>query len=224
MVEVIRAEEGEKILDVELDVNLQRKNLELAEANRKMLENFGVKAVDFMGSVGSGKTCLINRLVGLLKDKYRMAVIGGDLTTTIDMEILSRHGIPVIQVNTGRECHLDANLVQKALKKLNLEALDLIFVENVGNIICPADFPLGTHRRVAVVSVVESPYIVIKHPLTFQRVDVVALNKVDLAEAVGTSVKRLEADLQKINPNLKIVRTSCKTGLGVEELKEALNL
>ncbi|MHC1586617.1 MAG: GTP-binding protein, partial [Candidatus Hecatellaceae archaeon] len=113
MVEIVKAGEGE-ILDVELDVNLQRRNLELAEANRRLLESFGVKAVDFMGSVGSGKTCLIGRLVETLKPEYRIGVIGGDLTTTIDMDFLSCLGVPVVQVNTGRECHLDANLVAKA--------------------------------------------------------------------------------------------------------------
>ncbi|MHC1586377.1 MAG: hydrogenase nickel incorporation protein HypB [Candidatus Hecatellaceae archaeon] len=223
MVEVVEAKEGEA-LDVELDINLQRRNLELAEANRKLLEAYGVKAVDFMGSVGSGKTSLIERLVERLKGRYRIGVIGGDLTTTIDTEILSRHGIQVVQVNTGRECHLDANLVARALQKFKLESLDLLFIENVGNIICPADFPLGAHRRVAVVSVVESPYVVVKHPLTFQTVDIVALNKIDLAGAVGADVNKLEEDLKRINPKLFVVRTSCKTGEGIEGLVQALNL
>jgi hydrogenase nickel incorporation protein HypB len=223
LVEVVKAEEGE-ILDVELNVNLQRRNLELAEANRRLLESFGVRAVDFMGSVGSGKTCLIGRLVETYKLEYRIGVIGGDLTTTIDMNLLSQLGVPVVQVNTGRECHLDANLVAKALRKFNLKELDLLFIENVGNIICPADFPLGAHRRIAVVSVVESPYVIVKHPLTFQTVDVVALNKVDLAEAVKADVDKLEADIRKINPQLEIVRTSCKTGLGIRRLGEALRL
>jgi len=224
LVEIVKAEEGGEILDIELDVNLQRRNLELAEANRRLLESFGVRAIDFMGSVGSGKTCLIGRLVEALKGEYRIGVIGGDLTTTIDMELLEGLGVPVVQVNTGRECHLDANLVAKALEKLNLQQLDLVFIENVGNIICPADFPLGAHRRVAVVSVVESPYIIVKHPLTFQTVDVVALNKVDLAQAVGADVERLEADLRRVNPKLAIVRTSCKTGLGIQNLRETLKL
>jgi hydrogenase nickel incorporation protein HypB len=223
LIELIEAEEGEA-LDIELDVNLQRKNMELAESNRKLLEAHGIRAIDFMGSVGSGKTSLIERLVEKLKGKYQIGVVGGDLTTTIDSEILSRHGVAVVQINTGRECHLDANLVAKALKKFKLENLDLLFIENVGNIICPADFPLGAHRRVAVVSILESPYIIVKHPLTFQTVDVAALNKVDLAEAVGADVDRLEEDLKNINPKLKVVRTSCKTGLGIEELREALNL
>ncbi|RLI30276.1 hydrogenase accessory protein HypB [Candidatus Bathyarchaeota archaeon] len=223
MVKVVEAREGEA-LDIELDLNLQKKNLELAEANRRLLEKYGIRAIDFMGSVGSGKTSLIERLVGKLKGKYRIGVIGGDLTTTIDMEILSRHGVQVVQVNTGRECHLDANLVARALQSLPLNSLDLIFIENVGNIICPADFPLGAHRRVAVVSVIDSPYIIVKHPLTFQAVDVVALNKVDLAEIVGVNVAKLEEELKKINPKLSIVKTSCKTGLGVDQLIEVLNL
>jgi len=223
MVKVVEAREGEA-LDIELDLNLQKKNLELAEANRRLLEKYGIRAIDFMGSVGSGKTSLIERLVEKLKGKYRIGVIGGDLTTTIDMEILSRHGVQVVQVNTGRECHLDANLVARALQSLPLNSLDLIFIENVGNIICPADFPLGAHRRVAVVSVIDSPYIIVKHPLTFQAVDVVALNKVDLAEIVGVNVAKLEEELKKINPKLSIVKTSCKTGLGVDQLIEVLNL
>lgn len=219
--EVIKDEEG---LDIELDINLQKRNLELSEANKKLLDDHGILSIDFMGSVGSGKTSLMDRLIEKLKDHYKIGVIGGDLATTIDMEILGKHNIPVVQINTGRECHLDANLVAKALEKLDLNELDLLFIENVGNIICPADFPLGAHKRVVVISVVESPYIIVKHPLTFQTVDVVALNKVDLAPLIETDLNKLEEDIRKINSRIPVVLTSAKTELGISALSKELNL
>jgi hydrogenase nickel incorporation protein HypB len=134
------------------------------------------------------------------------------------------HRVPVVQINTGRECHLDANLVQKALKKFDLEKLSLIFIENVGNIICPVEFPLGSEKRLTVVSVTEGPYIVVKHPLSFLGSDVVAINKIDLAEIVDVNVDKLEEDISKVNPRARIARVSCKSGEGIDSVLEALEL
>jgi len=221
MVETIKDVEG---LDIELEENILRKNQEIAEENRRILDENGILCIDFMGSVGAGKTSVINCLIGALKKKYRIGVVGGDLTTKIDAEILASHGVPVVQINTGRECHLDANLVSRALMRFNLNDIDLLFIENVGNVICPAEFPLGAHRRVAVVSVIESPYLIVKHPLTFASVDVVVLNKVDLAEVVGANLKGFENEILKINPSASVVKMSAKTGNGVKELIDALGI
>jgi hydrogenase nickel incorporation protein HypB len=177
-----------------------------------------------MGSVGAGKTSLIEKLVKLLKGKYRIAVFKGDLTTTIDAEMIARHGVETVAINTGKECHLDANLVKKALQKLNLENLDLLLIENVGNLICPAEFPLGSDKRVVVVSVTEGPYMVIKHPFIFMEADVVAVNKKDLADAMKVDVKKLEKDVKTINPKAKVVATNCRTGEGVDAVAKALEL
>jgi hydrogenase nickel incorporation protein HypB len=221
--EVVKAEEGE-IYDIELDADLLKANEELAEKNRELLRKYGVLAVDVMGAIGSGKTTLIEKLVKALKGKYRIAALKGDLTTTIDAELISRHGVEVVPINTGKECHLDANLVRKALKSLDLEKINLLFIENVGNLICPADFPLGSEKRIVVVSVTEGPYMVVKHPFIFMDADVVVINKADLAEPMEVDVKKLERDVKRINPKAKVAITNCRSGEGVEEVINALGL
>jgi len=221
--EVVRAEEGE-IFDIELEADLLKANEELATKNREFLRKHGVMAVDVMGSIGSGKTTLIEKLVQVLKKKFRIAVFKGDLTTTIDAELIGRHGVQVVPINTGKECHLDANLVKKALQRINLEDIDLLFIENVGNLICPADFPLGSEKRVVVVSVTEGPYMVVKHPFIFMDADVTVINKKDLAQAMGVDIERLKADVRDINPNVKAVATNGRSGEGIEEVVDALGL
>ena len=221
--EVVRAEEGE-IYDVELSEDLLKANKRLADENKRFLQKNGVRAIDVMGAIGSGKTSLIEKLVQQLKSRYKIAVFKGDLTTTIDAELIARHGVETVAINTGKECHLDANLVSKALQKLDLKNIDLLFIENVGNLICPAEFPLGSDKRVVVISVTEGPYMVIKHPFIFMEADVVAINKVDLAKAMGVHIKKLEKDVKTINPRATVVATNCRTGEGVEEVVKALGL
>jgi hydrogenase nickel incorporation protein HypB len=221
--EVVKAEEGE-IYDIELEADLLKANEELATKNRELLKKHGVIAIDVMGSIGSGKTTLIEKLVQALKKKYRIAVFKGDLTTTIDAELIGRHGVEAVPINTGKECHLDANLVRKALQKINLEDIELLFIENVGNLICPADFPLGSEKRVVVVSVTEGPYMVVKHPFIFMDADVAVINKKDLAQAMGVDIKKLKADAKEINPNVKAVATNGRSGEGVKEVIDALEL
>jgi hydrogenase nickel incorporation protein HypB len=177
-----------------------------------------------MGAIGSGKTSLIEKLVQQLKGHHEIAVFKGDLTTTIDAELIARHGVKTVAINTDKECHLDANLVKKALLKLDLKKLDLLFIENVGNLICPAEFPLGSDKRVVVVSVTEGPYMVVKHPFIFMEADVVAINKVDLAKAMGVDVEQLEKDVKTINPKTAVVATNCRIGEGVGDVAKALGL
>jgi hydrogenase nickel incorporation protein HypB len=177
-----------------------------------------------MGAIGAGKTSLIEKLVNSLKSRYRIAAFKGDLTTTIDAEIISRHNVQVVAINTGKECHLDANLVRKALQKLSLDSIDLLFIENVGNLICPAEFPLGSEKRLVMISVTEGPYMVVKHPFIFMDADVVTINKIDLASAMSVNVKNLEADVKRINPKAKVVSTNCRTGEGVDKVIKALGL
>ena len=223
MKDVVKAEEGE-IFDIELDVNILEANRKLANENKELLQKNGIHAIDVMGAIGSGKTSLIEKLVQNLKGKYRMAAFKGDLTTTIDAELIARHGVEVIPINTGKECHLDANLVKKALKRINLEGIDLLFIENVGNLICPAEFPLGSDKRIVVVSITEGPYMVIKHPFIFMDADVVVINKLDLAQAMGVDVNKLEKDAKTINPKAKVVATNCRSGEGIIEVINALEL
>lgn len=202
---VIRSEEGES-LDIELDADLLKENERIAEENKKLLSKHGVVAIDIMGSVGSGKTTLIEQIVQRIKAKYKVAALDGDLNTTIDADLIGRHGVESIQINTGKECHLDANLVRKALKEMDLDKIDLLIIENVGNLICPTDFPLGSSKRIVVISVTEGPYMVLKHPLTFARADIVVINKIDLAQAMGVDPGKLENDAKKVKPQLKIIK------------------
>lgn len=219
--EVIKAEKGE-VYDVELAEDLLKANQRLAEENKEFLHQNGVRAIDVMGSIGSGKTSLIENLVILLKSRYRIAVFKGDLTTTIDAELIARHGVETVAINTGKECHLDANLVRKALQKLDLKKIDLLFIENVGNLICPAEFQLGADKRIVVVSVTEGPYMVVKHPFIFMDADIVVINKVDLAEAMNVDVQKLENDVKVVNPKAVAVATNGRTGKGVDDVVKAL--
>jgi hydrogenase nickel incorporation protein HypB len=221
--DVITSSEGE-VFDVELELNILRENQRLALENERRLAASGVLAIDVMGSVGSGKTSLIKAMIHQLKSISRIAVIEGDVTTSIDSDLIASEGVPTVQVNTGQECHLDANLIRKALDRRPLNRLDLIFIENVGNLICPAEFPLGSKKRLVVISVTEGPYMVLKHPMMFLGADVVAINKIDLADAMGVSPTKLMADVAKLNPKSVTVGTSCKNGTGVGEVAEALGL
>jgi len=222
-VEVVKAEEGE-IFDIELEEDILKRNSKLAEENRSLLDRYGVTAIDVMGAIGSGKTALIEALAERLKSRYKIAMIAGDVTTTIDSMRVRRHGVETVQVNTGKECHLDANLINKALRKLDLNTIDLLFIENVGNLICPAEFDLGAHKRIVVVSVTEGEHMVVKHPYIFLASDIAVINKIDLAEAMGVDPDKLCRDAEKIKPGIKVVKVSVKRGSGIEEVIKALDL
>ena len=222
-VEVVTSSDGE-VFDVELEVDILRENRRLADENKKLLQSKGIQTIDVMGSVGSGKTSLIKEIISRLRRSYRIAVIEGDVTTTIDADILASEGVPTVQVNTGKECHLDANLIKKALVRLPLDRLDLLFIENVGNLICPAEFPLGSDERLVVISVTEGPYMVLKHPMMFLDAQVVAVNKVDLASAMGVDPKNLSSDVSRVNPKASTVYTSCRTGEGIDRVVQSLRL
>jgi len=212
------------ILDIELEEDLLKRNRELAEENRRRLSGAGVRTIDIMGAIGSGKTSLIEKVANALKDKYRIGMIAGDVTTSIDAERVRKYGIRSIQVNTGKECHLDANLVRKALNKLDLSQIDLLLIENVGNLICPIEFDLGADTRIVVVSVTEGEYMVLKHPMIFQGCELLVINKIDLAEAMGVDPNKLADQAREINPAIKVVKTCLRKGEGIDEVVEALNL
>ena len=221
--DVVTSAEGE-VFDVELEADILKANRELARENHENLKKFGVMTIDVMGSIGSGKTSIIKSLISILKDKRRIAVIEGDVTTTIDSDLIAEEGVPTVQVNTGKECHLDANLIKKALARMRLDQLDLIFIENVGNLICPAEFPLGSDKRLVVISVTEGPYMVVKHPMMFLQADSVAINKVDLAEIMGVNPSKLRGDIARINPRATVISTSCRSKIGIEDISSSLGL
>lgn len=212
----------EEIYDIELEHSLLEANAKLAEENRILLKKHGITAIDFMGAIGSGKTTLIARLAERLKDKGGIAVFNGDATTSDDQDLVAGTGVQVVQLATVNGCHLDANLVGKALRKIELEGLRLLFLENIGNLICPAEFPLGADARVVVISVTEGPWSVRKHPHMFLGAQIVVINKIDLAAAMEVNVDTLAADVHKLKPDVKVIPTSCKTGAGVDEVAAAI--
>jgi hydrogenase nickel incorporation protein HypB len=222
-VKVIKSSEGEA-LDIELEEDFLKANEKIANLNRKMFDRYNVKVFDIMGSIGSGKTTIIERLVEILREKYRIGVIAGDTSTTIDAERISKYGVPSIQINTGKECHLDALMVRKAAKNLLRKNIDIIFIENVGNLICPADFPLGAHKRIVVVSVTEGEYMIKKKQDIFRVADIGVINKKDMAVYMGIDINSLVRDALEANPNIKVVVTSAKTGEGIRELINLLEL
>jgi hydrogenase nickel incorporation protein HypB len=151
-------------------------------------------------------------------------VIEGYVTTTIDSDLIASQGVPIVQVNTGKECHLDADLIRKALDRIPLNKLDLLVIENVGNLICPAEFPLGSDKGLVLISVTEGPYIVLRRPMMFTGANVVAINKAGLAKAMGVGPKKPSSDAARLSLKAVTVATSCKTGSSVEEAIKALGL
>ncbi|MFX1451654.1 MAG: hydrogenase nickel incorporation protein HypB [Promethearchaeota archaeon] len=211
---------------IAVEEDLIKANEELAKKNKEFFEKNNITTFEILGNIGSGKTSLIEALVSELKDKYKILVINGDLATSIDADRIKKYGVEAIQINTGKECHLDALTIKPALEKIK-EKIDICLIEQVGNMICPADFPLGAKKRLVVFEVTNGPYIVQKHPVIFTMTDIVLINKIDIAEYVGmdqSALNKLEADAKKINRNIKVIFTSAKTKQGIPELIQALEL
>lgn len=204
------------IADVEVEKNIMDANKRLAHKNMHKLEDNGIFCVDFVGAIGSGKTSLIEEIID--NTDYKIGVLAGDVISKFDAGRIEKHDVPVVGLNTGKECHLDAHLVGHGLEDLPLEDLDMVIIENVGNLICPVDFELGSHLRIVVVSVTEGDDTVEKHPIIFQTSDVVVINKVDLADAVGADADKMVADAQKLNPRVKVIKSSLKEGIGLDEI------
>jgi hydrogenase nickel incorporation protein HypB len=214
-----------KVVTVDLERDMLSENRRIADENKKHLEDHGITAFDFLGAIGSGKTLIIEKLVDILKAKgKRAAAIAGDVSGDDDYNRFVAHGIPAANINTGKECHLDAHLVDHALEDLPLDDVDYIFIENVGNLVCPVDFPVGAHKRVVVISVTEGDDMVRKHPAIFAFSDVVIINKVDLTQAMEVDPKILERDARRANPGAKIIMMDARHGKGLDDLVKALGL
>jgi hydrogenase nickel incorporation protein HypB len=213
----------DRTITIDIGKDLFGANEEAAAHNAELFRQSGIRAVDIMGSVGTGKTQLIEALCEKLRNRYRILMVAGDLATTIDADRVASHGVDTVQINTGTACHLDARMLQVALKDIELSQYQLIFIENVGNLICPAGYSLGVDKKIVVVSVTEGPYMVKKHPLTIKRADMVVINKIDLADAVGFDIGALEADVREVDAKMPVYRVSSKTGEGIDTLVEALN-
>jgi hydrogenase nickel incorporation protein HypB len=201
---------------VNIGADLRGKNRAIAAENRELLRAHGVFSIDLMSAPGAGKTSLLERTLPLLAADTRAAVIEGDLRTTRDAERIRSLGVPVHQIETGEVCHLDASMVHAALHAIDLEAIDLLFIENVGNLVCPAEFDLGTDERVMLLSVTEGDDKPKKYPLMFVESRLLLLNKIDLLPHVDFDADRAGAEAREINPGIEILAVSCRTGEGID--------
>jgi hydrogenase nickel incorporation protein HypB len=191
-------------------------NEQIALQNRAALDEAGLFAINFMASPGAGKTSVILATIQALKDQYRVAYIDGDIASSIDADKVAEYGVPAVQINTGGTCHLDGAMIQNALPMLNLAELDLLVVENVGNLVCPSTFQLGVHRNVLIASVPEGDDKPYKYPGMYYGVDAMLLNKMDVLDAFDFDMAYFHQGVEILNPSLSFFPVSCKTGEGLE--------
>jgi hydrogenase nickel incorporation protein HypB len=203
-----------KVLTIKED--LLGANQEKADKNRKLLDKHHNLMINIMSSPGAGKTSLIMQTVKKFKDNTRIAVIEGDIASTIDADKISKQDIPVIQINTAGACHLDANMIESAIDKLVLEQTDLVIIENVGNLVCPAEFAVGAHKNVMLLSVPEGDDKPHKYPLMFTEADAVLVNKIDVLPHFDFNLNAFSDAVSGLNPSAGIFPVSAKTGEGLE--------
>lgn len=196
--------------------NILEANARIALELKEMFDKKGVLVLNLMSSPGAGKTSLLERTIEALKDKVRLAVVEGDIQTTIDAERIGKYGIPTVQINTYGACHIDGNMVKDALPALDLDTIDILIVENVGNLVCPAEFKVGEDHKVMILSVTEGEDKPAKYPLMFQESSVLLINKTDLVPYLECDVEKIKTEALKINPRLKVFPISCKTKEGLE--------
>lgn len=201
--------------EVVVDQNILYRNEQLAAHNREHFAEHGVYVINIMSAPGAGKTSVLEQTIKALKDEYRIGVIEGDLVTSIDADRISALGVPAYQITTGSICHLDSQMVHKALHSFPIEDLDILFIENVGNMVCPAEFDLGENIRVMVYSTVEGAEKPMKYPLMFHESSAVLLNKKDLIPYAGVSLEELERNVHQVSPDTAIFPISCRTGEGI---------
>ncbi|MBE9047299.1 hydrogenase nickel incorporation protein HypB [Pleurocapsales cyanobacterium LEGE 10410] len=204
-----------------IELNLLHANQEGADHNREHFDRWGITCLNLMSSPGAGKTVLLEQTLAALKDKFEMAVIEGDMTTELDADRLRKYDVPVIPINTGRSCHLDSKMVAGGIHTLehqyNPTDFDLVLVENVGNLVCPAEFEVGEHAKVALLSVTEGEDKPLKYPVMFQEADCLLITKTDLAPYLDIDLERLTANVRQMNKDVTIIHVSAKTGAGLSQ-------
>ena len=197
-------------MEIKVIKNILGENDRIAAENQAMFQDKKVFVLNFMGSPGAGKTSVLEKTMERLKDKIKMAVIEGDLFTSKDAERIDKYGVPVIQINTA------GNMVQKTVKEMKLDELDLLVVENVGNLVCPAEFPVGEDARAVVLSVTEGDDKPLKYPLMFKESEIALLNKVDLAPYCNFNMESAKKDITSLHPGIEVLEVSCTKGDGIE--------
>jgi len=207
-------------LEIPVVRNILSANDQIALENRRLLDEHDICVVNVMASPGGGKTSLLLRTIDALRDRLRIGVIEGDIASSVDADRVAARGVPVVQINTGGQCHLDAPMVQRALEQLPLDQLDVIFVENVGNLVCPVDFKLGEDLNVMIASVPEGDDKPYKYPGIFVAVDAVIVNKVDLLPYLRFDMTAFRKLVLGMNPGVEFFQVSCETGYGLEAWAE----
>jgi hydrogenase nickel incorporation protein HypB len=206
--------------DAALGINLLHANQEGADHNRAHFDNWGITCFNIMSSPGAGKTVLLEKTLAALSNELKIAVIEGDMTTELDADRLRQYGVPVVAINTGRSCHLDSKMVAGGIHRLaheyNPAEFNLVLVENVGNLVCPAEFEVGEHAKVALLSITEGEDKPLKYPVMFQEADCLLITKMDLVPHLEVDVDRIVANVRQMNSQVKIIPVSAKTGDGLE--------
>ncbi|MBD2098225.1 hydrogenase nickel incorporation protein HypB [Trichocoleus sp. FACHB-591] len=206
--------------DAALGINLLHANQAGADHNRAHFDQWGITCFNLMSSPGAGKTALLERTLAALTSEIKIAVIEGDMTTELDADRLRQYGVLVIAINTGRSCHLDSKMVAGGLHQLsqhyNPNEFDLVLVENVGNLVCPAEFEVGEHAKVALLSLTEGEDKPLKYPVMFQEADCLLITKMDLAPYLEVDIQQIVANVRQMNPHATIIPVSTKTGEGLE--------
>lgn len=214
-----------KTVEVGVEEDILKANRDIAKKNSQLLKKHGIYSIDFLGAIGSGKTLLIEKIVDKLKEKgVSSGAIAGDVAGDDDYKRFAEHGVLAKALNTGKECHLDAHLISHTLGDLDLEKIDVLFIENIGNLVCPMDFPLGTDKRIVVISVTEGDDMVRKHPMIFALADIIVINKIDLAEIMEVDTQRIVDDAKSANPHTKICLTDARHEIGIDDLISLLDI
>lgn len=206
--------------EIKVVSNILKANELIASELKSEFDRRGIFVINFMGSPGAGKTSILESLIKELKSSVNLAVIEGDIYTSKDAERIEKQGIPVVQINTCGGCHLDSNMIKGAIINLPLEDVDLLIIENIGNLVCPASYFLGEDIKMVALSVTEGDDKPSKYPAMFQRAKVVVINKVDLMELTNFSMEQALGDIKTINAGLEVFSVSCRTGQGISELAQ----
>ena len=204
-------------MKVKVVTRILEANERIAAENRRIFDEAGVYVINLMSAPGAGKTSLLERTIKELNGKVKIAVIEGDIAGSEDAERIGSLGVPVIQINTGGACHLDANMINEVLGELPLKEVDLLFVENVGNLVCPAEFNIGEDMKMMVLSITEGDDKPLKYPLMFQESSALILNKIDLLPHTNTNMDKIKKDAVSLNSSIKIFEVSCSTGKGIPD-------
>ncbi len=197
--------------------NILETNQRIADQNREIFDRNHLFVINLMSSPGAGKTSLLEKTIDRLKDRLRIGVIEGDIQCSFDAERIAAKGVQTVQINTDGACHLDGNMIREAMNRLDLSVLDLLIVENVGNLVCPAEFNVGEHMKMMILSVAEGDDKPLKYPLMFQESNVLIINKIDLLPYVDCSVEKIRNSVSSLKANMVVFEVSCRTGDGLDD-------